>query len=275
MKTATGDIDDIIFEGAVAYMKDKYGRCFDDMLIAAAGVPTTMRQDGDSLSSGGRFDWGCAAAGGYLTRWRAEAGSGGYVSTWGTDQGAAGAILLALKNSGPGEWIAMNPSHSGPGLVIDDCARSGNIPLLVNIHEGTSPVSIRSARGVGFPDGVTSTSGDGKTFTSATANFTAADVGQIIAQTPSRGEGFVIPPGTTIAARLSTTAVTLSQAVTGSAVGINFSIANHPQRTGRCCWISRTTTAWRASASATRPTTAGRGKASRSSSISARTSTGR
>lgn len=208
-----------------ATIVDSTGRRLDGMRLAADGVPTTMRTAGDGLVA--RFDYGHAGDN-YLRHERAEAGSSGYLSALGLDAGSAGGILVSAKNDGPGIWISSNPSHSGVGLNIDAMSRRGNTPFMLSIFEGASPAVIRASRGAGFYDGVASTSGDAMTFTSATAAFTASDVGKALTQLTSRGEGFIIPVGTTITERVSSTTVRLSQAVTGDATGINFLIGERP-----------------------------------------------
>lgn len=210
---------------SAAAVVDSTGRRLRGMRLAADGVPTTMRTAGDGLTA--RFDYGHAGDN-YLRHERAEAGSSGYISALGLDAGSAGGILVAAKNDGPGIWISSNPSHAGAGLNIDAMSRRGNTPLMLSVFEGASPAVIRASRGAGFYDGVASTSGDGKTFSSASAAFTASDVGQSLTQTTSRGEGFVIPAGTTITERVSSTTVRLSQAVTGDATGINFLVGERP-----------------------------------------------
>src|SRR6185295_5901567 len=67
-----------------------------------------------------------------------------------------------------------------------------------------------------FPDGVENST---TTFTSASANFTANDVGKTIT-----GSG--IPSGTTIASRTNSTTIILSQAETATATGVSFTILN-------------------------------------------------
>lgn len=209
----------------MAYMKDATGRRLDTMKVAGDGTPTTMRASGDGLNSGGRFDWGHAGTGGYLTHMRAETDSAGYVSAWGTDQGAAGAILLSLKNTGPGLWVSSNPSHSGGAVRIQSYSKNSASPFQVDLFEGSTAVKIVANRGAGYADGVANGT---TTFTSATASFAGGDVGQALTQLTSRGEGFRIPAGTTIVSVTNATTVVLSQAATGSGTGINFLVGNRP-----------------------------------------------
>jgi hypothetical protein len=70
-----------------------------------------------------------------------------------------------------------------------------------------------------FTDG-SSTSGS-TTFTSATANFTSADVGRSIVENDAKG---AIPAGTSIAAVVSSTTITLSQNAAKTASGVSFRI---------------------------------------------------
>ncbi len=189
---------------------------------ATDGTPRTMRSSGDGLDGGGKFDWGHAGTGGYLTHWRAEAGSGGYISAYGTDQGAAGAVLMSLKNSGPGLWVSSNPSHTSSGIRVQQYQRGSVAPVQIDVFEGASGLKITGNRGAGYPDGVANGT---TTFTSATAAFTAGDTGKALTQLTSRGEGFVIPAGVTIT-YVNATTVTMSAPATGTATGINFLVSD-------------------------------------------------
>ena len=210
----------------MAYMKDVTGRRLDDMILAGDGTPTTVRTAGDGLI--GRFDFGHAGDN-YVQHLRAEVGSSGYVTAYGLDNGAAGGILVAAKSSGPGLWVSSNPSHSGAGVRIQGMSKQGNIPLQVDIFEGSQPARFTAQRGAGYYDGVANGT---TTFTSATASFAAGDVGQTLTQLTSRGEGFLIPTGTTIVSRTNATTVVLSAAATGSGTGINFMVGNRPPADG-------------------------------------------
>jgi len=110
---------------------------------------------------------------------------------------------------------------SMPGFV----AERGGIRLVLPASLGTLTSAVQPGS---FSDGVTD---DSTTFTSATADFTSADLNKPIVQV---GGTSVIPAGTVIVTIGSTTSVTLSQASTGGSVtGVAFTLpARNPNSLG-------------------------------------------
>jgi hypothetical protein len=143
----------------------------------------------------------------------------------GTDAGAGGGILVSQKAAGPGLTVLSHPSASGaPGLKTSGYSAVA-VPMRVDSYVGSPGAQIVAQPGQGFPDGI---SNGTTTFTSATANFVVGDEGKAITQLTSKGEGLVIPAGTTIVTRVSATTVTLSAAVPNTStpgMPINFLIA--------------------------------------------------
>ncbi len=140
----------------------------------------------------------------------------------GTDEGAGGGLLISHKNASWGLNIVNNPG-AGLGAYISGFAI--NPALQVDLYAGAGGVKLQARTGAGFKDGVSNAGST--TFTSATAAFTAADVGQAIAQLTSVGASSPfgsIPSGTTISAVVNSQTVTLSQAAGASGTGIRFRV---------------------------------------------------
>lgn len=99
--------------------------------------------------------------------------------------------------------------------------------VVVNVGQDV-PVTVTYTHGLGartVTDGATNSN---TSITSATAGFTAADIGKTIT-------GTGIPTGTTISAVASTTAATISEAATATATGVTFTIGTPPAPVLRAC----------------------------------------
>ena len=186
------------------------------------GVARIMKPTSNVAS--GVLDWEYQSTTGYLLHLRAGDNSGIGSSAFGigTDHGSGSGGLFALKNDGNGLQIGSHASHTGKALTLSSYGKTA-IPLEVALYSGSNPLIVTHKLGAGFPDGVT-TSGS-TTLTSATANFTAGDVGATLTQTTSRGEGFgAIPSGATVATFVNSTTITMSLPSTQTAVGVNMVI---------------------------------------------------
>ncbi len=139
----------------------------------------------------------------------------------GTDLGLGDGFFVSHKNGGAG---FRGVGHGGSSILQYMVGYSHS--TLYNggeIFKGNQGMKLFAKIGEGYGDGM-ATSGS-TTFTSATANFTAADVGATIQQTTSKGSLNVsgtIPSGTTIASVTNATTVVLSAAATASGTGITF-----------------------------------------------------
>lgn len=176
-------------------------------------------------TSAGLFDWQNNAASGYLFHLRTGVSSTGGSAAIGigTDLGAGNGILISHKNTGKGILATGQP---GSGLIAEFTSRGPGSGFWTNVQAGGGSFQINARDGQGYADGA-STSGS-TTFTSATASFTAGDVGKTIAQLTSKGttDPFgSIPSGTTIASVTNSTTVELSQAATATGTAVLFSIA--------------------------------------------------
>lgn len=176
-------------------------------------------------TAAGLLDWLNNGASGYLLHLRtgASSGSGAAAIGIGTDQGAGNGLLVSHKNTAIGILATGQP---GSGRVAEITSRGPNSGFWVNVPAGGGAAQINARDGAGFSDGV-STAGS-TTFTSATAAFVAGDVGKSIVQLTSKGttDPFgSIPSGTTIAAVVNGTTVTLSQPATASGTGVLFNVA--------------------------------------------------
>lgn len=141
----------------------------------------------------------------------------------GTERRNGSGIFVSHKNRGAGIHVAGHPGSS-IGFYLQGYGTS--YAQIAEIYGGNSGMDIRSRYGAGFADGVTTASST--TFTSATANFTAPDVGRSLAQTTwtggPDGYGTSIPSGTTIASVTNSTTVELSQAATQTSSGLRFTV---------------------------------------------------
>jgi hypothetical protein len=184
------------------------------------GTATTWKAASDStqgawdLTDFGQSGYGLHAVAGAGNNEQALIGLG-------QDYGTAGGILISMKNTGVGINIAQNPNAFGPAIKVDGYSTHER-PLKVTNYVGTLPSQLISGQGQAFEDGVANGT---TTFTSATATFTANDVGAAITQLASTATTpSVIPAGTTIASFTNSTTVVLSQATTGSVTAIPFFI---------------------------------------------------
>ena len=193
---------------------------------ATDGTPRVMKPTDNTKS--GVLDWEYKSTVGYLLHLRAGAGSGAASSAFGigTDYGSGSAGVIALKNDGNGLQIGSHPSHTGKAFTLSSYGKDAS-PSETYLYSGALPLLVSHKLGAGYPDGVT-TSGSA-TLTSATAAFTAGDVGATLTQTTSRGEGFgAIPSGATIAAYVNATTVTMSAASTITAAQVNMLVGSRP-----------------------------------------------
>jgi hypothetical protein len=186
----------------------------------------------------GVLDWSNDASTGYLFHLRSgpSMGAAAAMIGIGTDEGHGGGILVSHKNDGIGIAVAVNPAASNFGLNV--IGYSGSASLAVFDSYATSPgVLVQSKSGAAYKDGVANGT---TTFTSATATFVVGDVGAAISQlTSTPTTPSVIPSGTTIAAYVNATTVTLSQAATGSATAIQFLVAGRLPSTGQAPFTIR------------------------------------
>lgn len=139
---------------------------------------------------------------------------------------ATGACATAITTTGSGDGdgnafvrfrIEVDEPPSAPGLAV----RCTHTPVWPQPGDDVT-ITVESLDGAeqvdsAYPDGVTT--GGNNRLTSATAGFSADDVGKPIA-------GGSIPPGSTIASWVSATAVDLSAAPTATATGVTFTIAD-------------------------------------------------
>lgn len=228
----------------MAYMKDSTGRRLDDFPVVGTAdnavitgqfshrqFPKVQASDGSKITakalgegSAGLVDAVHDDNFGYLYHLQAGVNSTGSAALvgMGLDKGGAHGLLISAKSTGRGIDAANNPSSTG------DLARLRNwstaMALDVAVQVGAGPMRIRQANAQGFGDGAATLGST--TFTSATANFTGGDVGSVISQLTSRGEGFVFAANTTIASVTNSTTVVLDKAAVKTGSGVNFQIAN-------------------------------------------------
>lgn len=174
----------------------------------------------------GVIDWINNSTSGYLAHLRTGAASTASTATIGigTDGGAGSGILISHKNgSGSGIMLGVQP---GAGVGISVAGRSASAPVFVASHPGGGAVTLQASTGASFADGTT-TSGS-TALTSATAAFVVGDVGATLTQLTSRGLASdptgMIPAGTTIAAYVSPTEVTMSQAAVATGTTALFAV---------------------------------------------------
>jgi hypothetical protein len=184
----------------------------------------TVKAAGDAVP--GVVDWVHDGSVGYLFHLHTGVNSvaGTYTIGIGTDLGAGGAILVSAKNSGEGVHLTSNGSHTGMLLRLIGQGR-GDYTFKVESYRGSLGSMFVARNGMAFGDGATTNGSN--VFTSATANFTAADIGATITQTTSRGEAFTLGGvGNTsvIAGVTNSTTVTLADNSTGDNSGMNFVI---------------------------------------------------
>lgn len=187
------------------------------------GVPRTMADPGGGAVA--NFDYKNDGALPYIHHFRMGSNSeaGDFAIAIGTDRGAGGGVLVAVKNAAAGVQIT-NYKGSGIGAYIQGYAL--NPVIWAEVFTNSGGIRVDAKIGESFNDGVT-TQGS-TTLTSATANFTGADVGSAIVQQTSRDSADPsgsIPTGTTIASVTNSTTVVLSQAATFNAAGLIFRIA--------------------------------------------------
>jgi hypothetical protein len=192
--------------------------------IIGDGSQITIKPNGDGKT--GLLNWKHDDASGYITHFTsgANSGAGAFLMALGTDEGSAGGLLISAKNpNAAGLQIAHNPGASIGAYIIS----YDNDPALhIDTYVGSGGVKLQAKTGAGFGDGVAVLGST--TFTSATAAFTAGDVGQSITQLTNVGSVSptgCIPAGTTIAAFVDANTVTLSQAATASGTGVRFRVA--------------------------------------------------
>lgn len=193
-------------------------------LSRQGNVLQRLRDAGDGLAQA--VDYRHRGTSGYVFHGVTEAGSGGFLAAYGTDEGGAGAVLRSHKNGSASEHAI---GHGGSSILNYWQGYSASSLLYAEIFRGNQGLRVVAKNGQGYGDGVT-TSGS-TTFTSALATFSAGDVGRSISQTTSRGSvapSGCIPAGTTIAAYVSPTEVTLSQAAGATGTSIPFLIGARP-----------------------------------------------
>lgn len=187
------------------------------------------RQVGDGLS--GALDYRHEGTTGYLAHFVMGANTlplaGAYAA--GTDLGQGDGFLVSHKNTGVG---FRGIGHGGSSILQYMVGYGKSTLYNGEIYKDNQGMKLFAKIGEGIGDGV-ATSGS-TTFTSATANFTGADVGSTISQTSTRGTlnvGGTIPSGTTIAAVTNATTAVLSAPATASGTGIQFLIGSRAPAT--------------------------------------------
>jgi len=186
--------------------------------------PTYLGKAGTKTdTTAGILDWQNNSTSGYIVHARTGPLSTGAVAAIaiGTDLGAGNGLLVSHKNTGIGVLATGQP---GSGRIAEFTSRGTGSGFWINVQAGGAATQINARDGAGFADGV-STSGS-TTFTSATAAFTAGDVGKGISQLTSKGttDPFgSIASGATIVSVTNATTVVLSApaTATGSAVLFN------------------------------------------------------
>lgn len=190
--------------------------------VSAGGGDNTTVAKPSGNGQAGVINWAHDDTVGYLLHLTARAGSGENASLigLGTDYGSANGLLISHKNTGAGFRLAHNP---GGSLANYWSGYSVSRLLYAAVHPGSGGLQIKAETGAGFNDGVT-TSGS-TAFTSETAAFVPGDVGATLVQIASRGgtdPSGSIPSGTTIAAYVSPTEVTMSQPAAYNATVVMF-----------------------------------------------------
>lgn len=192
----------------------------------AAPLGTLAKPSGDTRA--GVLDWSNDSATGYLLHLTVGPNSGANNAAMaiGTDRGLATGLLISHKNAGRGIEIGVQPG-AGSGIQIAGRSAVG-FPIRLMQQAGSLPMSLRATLGAGFSDGMT-TSGS-NVLTSATAAFTAEDVGRGISQLTSRGPSDpagTIPAGATITSVTNATTVVMSANATATvSTGILFQVAD-------------------------------------------------
>lgn len=196
---------------------------FSSKFVPLGDSSYIAKTSGDNAD--GVRQWVHDSASGYLDHLRtgANSGSGTYAIGIGTDKGAGGGILISCKNpSGVGLNIVQNKGAIFGAYLI---GYDTDALVRADIHPGAGGFEIAATTGQAYNDGVTTNAST--TFTSATATFVVGDVGQTIVQQTSRALNDptgCIPAGTTIAAYVSPTQVTLSQPAGATGSGIIFRV---------------------------------------------------
>ena len=199
--------------------------------VFTKGTQTTVKPSGDTYS--GTVDWVNDSTTGYLLHLHAGPNSTTNAAAIGigTDQGHGGGIMISHKNDNYGLNIVTNP---GAAIGAYLSGYSGSPVLWVDQYAGSAPIMLRAMNGQGYADGVT-TAGS-TTFMSASGSFTAGDVGQGLVQLTSKGATDLlgcIPGGTTVAAYVSPTQVTMSQPATYSGTGVLFRVGGRAMPTSQ------------------------------------------
>ncbi|WP_284984304.1 hypothetical protein [Arthrobacter sp. efr-133-TYG-118] len=180
------------------------------------------RQVGDNKN--GALDWRHEGTAAYLTHFVMGSSSlslaGCYAA--GTDLGQGDGFFVSHKNSGAGIRAIGN---GGSSILMYLVGQSHSTLINGEVWKNNQGVKLFAKIGEGFGDGV-AVSGS-TTFTSATAGFTSADIGQSLSQMTTKGTLNVtgtIPSGTTISSVTDSQTVVLSNACTAAGTGLNFLI---------------------------------------------------
>ncbi|MFE5837221.1 hypothetical protein [Arthrobacter sp. NPDC056493] len=190
---------------------------YSTTFLGAAGTKTD--------TSAGILDWQNNSTSGYIVHARTGPLSTSAVAAMaiGTDLGAGNGLLISHKNTGIGVLATGQP---GSGRIAEFTSRGSGSGFWINVQAGGASAQVNARDGGGFPDG--SSTGGSTTFTSATAAFTAGDVGKAIVQLTSRGDTDPfgsIQAGTTIASVTNATTVVLSQPSAATGSNIMFNVA--------------------------------------------------
>ena len=187
---------------------------------AVAGTEGSTWDSGSGAGSAGIF---IGANPGSVTKLYAAASAGATsveidaLGVYGQTLTISGAVGTYTDISAS-DWVSTVPETID---ITPSLSLVSGTSLRANTSVTLNPTTTTSNRSV--VDGITS----GTDLQSATADFTGADVGQPVNGSTGAGpsaSSAVIPPGTTIAAVNSSTDVTLSQAATSNASGVDLTI---------------------------------------------------
>lgn len=219
---ATIVITDPVMTGVFNNVASTFRGALTTLFAPRDGAPRIMKKNTDAFA--GTFDWEHDGVTGYVNHYRTgpNSAAGTAHTAFGTDKGSASGILISHKNNGSGMQVAHNPG-SGFGIYLN--GYSANESIYAEAFKGSGGVTIQTAIGQGFNNGVT-TQGS-STFNCATAAFTAADVGAQLLQLTTRGLSDAygsIPAGSTIVSVTDATTVVMSTVATITSSGILFKL---------------------------------------------------
>lgn len=201
-----------------------------------SGTRLSARTIGDGISAS-VIDWNHSGDTiGYLIHLTVDANTVNNAAALaiGTDDGLANGIFISHKNAAFGFSLNQNPGAGIGGYITG--RTQGQIPFYFELNPGSGPVLLQSSTAPGFADGHT-TSGS-PTLTSATANFTAADIGATVLQQVAGAPTAAgvnplnaIGVGVTITAVASPTSCTMSANAGATGTGVRFLVTGRTKPT--------------------------------------------